>query len=148
LLVGTLILFVLTLIAMYWFRYTCQLIMRTQTAKDYSRVVAEANGLTFLENRRRIDRESSDTLDHIQKSLHRDYELLCSLLRHTTTAGCGSNTFQRLLLRADYMVFRSIYPVARVSSGSLARYALIEMTSVVRYLAHCMGERAAVFYRA
>lgn len=147
-LVGTLILFVLTLTAMYWFRYTCLVILRTQTAKDYSRIVAEANGLTFLENGRRIERESRDTLDHIQRSLHRDYELLCSLLRHTTTAGRGSNTFQRLLLRADYFVLRTIYPIARVGSNSLTRYALIEMSSVVRYLAHCMGERAAVFYRA
>lgn len=147
-LVGTLILFVLTLMAMYWFRYTCLLILRTQAAKDYSRVVAEANGLTFLENRRKLEREGRDALDHIQQALHRDYELVCSLLSHTAASSRGSNSFQRLVLRVDYLVMRSIYPVARMGSRSLARYALMEMASVVSYLAHCMGERAAAFYRA
>jgi hypothetical protein len=148
LLVGTLILFVLTLIAMYWFRYTCLVILRTQTAKDYSKVVAEANGLTFLETRGKLEREGRDTLDNIQQSLHRDYELVCSLLQHTSAPGSGSSAFQRVLLRFDYFVMRSLYPVARVGSRSLARYALIEMASVVSYLAHCMGERGAAFYRA
>ncbi len=137
-----------TLIAIYWFRYTCLVILRRQAVKDYSRVVAEANGLTFLESRNKIEREGYDTLDSIQRSLHRDYELVCSLLRHTAVCGRGANTFQRLVLRADYYLFRSIYPVARVSSGTLARYALIEMASVVSYLAHCMGERATAPSRA
>lgn len=146
--VGTLILFALTPVVMYSLHCMCLGILRTQTAKDYSRIVAEANGLTFLESRRRLEREGREALDNIQQSLHRDYELLCNLLRHTTAFGSGSSSFQRVLLRVDYLVLRSLYLVARVGSRSLARYALIEMARVVSFLAHCMGERAAAFYRA
>ncbi len=146
-LVGTLILFFCTLTLMYWFRYTCQLILRTRGQKDYSEVVAEANGLSFLENRRRLQSETRDALDTIQRSLHRDYELVCCLLRHSS-GGRENRTFQQILLRVDYLILRTLYCFARLGSGRLARYALLEMANVVGYLAHSMGERAALLTRA
>ena len=37
-----------TALFVYWFRYTCVLILRTRDARDYAQHVAEVNHLTFL----------------------------------------------------------------------------------------------------
>jgi hypothetical protein len=124
------------------------LILTSRTARSYAREVAAANGLSFPDARKRLESHDRETQDALRTALHRDYRLLCCLLRHSTGFGLTQNRFEHLLLRADYVLLRSLFPLVRVGSTQLARKALLEMASVVSYLAHAMGERSAVAARA
>jgi len=46
------------LLLAYWFRYTCLLILRSNTAKDYAASAATANGFTFGEVRSKLLEEA------------------------------------------------------------------------------------------
>jgi hypothetical protein len=146
-LTGTLILFVGTLSGLYWLRYICHAITRTTYPKDFATAVADANGLQFPESLRKLQSESWETLDSIERSLLRDYRLVCSLLEHTTAFSRQDRIFQVTLLRADYLLMRIVYRLARVTSAPLARLMLGEMAQIVRALAHSMGERTAASSR-
>ncbi len=47
-----LIIVVSTVLLIYWFRYTCLLMLRTQTARDYASGLAAANRLMYPERSR------------------------------------------------------------------------------------------------
>lgn len=133
---------------LYWFRYTCLLILSTRRVRNYTRVVAEANGLNFLQTRTDLATVDSGGLDQLHQSLDRDYELITYLLRHAGSYNAGGQTFEQFLLRLDYQLMRLWYRLVRSASNSLARRALFEMSSVVGHLANAMGERSAVSFRA
>ena len=48
-LVSVLIIAVSTVMFLYWFRYTCELILSTRSATSYVAGVAQANGLNWVE---------------------------------------------------------------------------------------------------
>lgn len=135
-------------LAMYWFRYTCALILSNRTAKDYAQAVAEANGLSFPEASALLRAGNRATLDELHATLQRDYEFLCCLLRHSTSYGIARNRYQQVILRADYLMLSTVFPIIRAGSADLAGEALLEMAGVVSYLAHSMGERSAILARA
>ena len=44
-----------SILFVYWFRYTCLLILNTKTAQDFARQVAATNQLSFPDVQRHID---------------------------------------------------------------------------------------------
>ena len=140
---STLILIASAILFVYWFRYTCLLILSTRTARDYSRAVVEANGLSFQSVRNQLDEtpDHVEAMDQVRASLDRDYQLVTYLLEHAVGCRPEGQEFEEWMLRLNYRIMRFAYSGVRRLSGAAARRVLLEMTSVINYLANAMGER-------
>jgi hypothetical protein len=138
-----------TALLIYWFRYTCLLILGTRTGKDYAAGVAAANDLNFpgvLANV--VSAETPRQLKALEQSLERDYRLLTYLLAHTVGANLGGITLEQRLLMLDFRLMRLLFGLTRAFAPSRARAAVLEMTEVLNHLANAMGERVQVSSRA
>jgi hypothetical protein len=130
---------------LYWFRYTCVLILNTKTARDYTTAVAQANQLEFPAVQVMLaEVQAAHGMESARVSLERDYHLLISLLQHASSFQLGSMTLEQRMLMVDYQVMRLWFRVAsQFSKTSQARQALVEMADIVSHFANAMGERTA-----
>ena len=128
----------------YWFRYTCVLILRSKTPQDYSDQVVAANQLSYpaVEEQLR-GAQSSAEFDTLVGSLQRDYRLLSYLLSHAAGMDIGGCTLEQRMLMIDFRIMQVWYAVTRRCAVGQAREALQEMAQVLHNLANAMGERAA-----
>lgn len=126
---------------LYWFRYTCLLILMAQTAQDHAEQVAAANQLRFLHLQRQLDAAMPADMDRICQALQRDFEVVAYLFRHASEFA-GGGTLETLMLRADYGVMHGCYRLAKVFAPTRARGPLHEMCDIVNYFANALGERA------
>lgn len=128
----------------YWFRYTCLLILSAQNSRNYAPQVATANQLSFIDVRSELMQETpASPLEKLHRSLDRDYRVLTYLLEHAACDSAGRSIEERILM-LDYQIMRAWYWMTRGLSTGMARRALLEQTSVVNHLANAMGERLAV----
>ncbi len=125
----------------YWFRYTCLLILSARTSRDYAAPVAVANQLGFLEVQSALRQESD--LDRLKDMLDRDYRVLTYLLKNAANPSRGENAVENRMLEIDYRVMRVWYSMTRRISPSAAMKALEEMSQVIEHFANAMGERSA-----
>ena len=132
-----------TALFVYWFRYTCVLILRTRDARDYAQHVAEVNHLTFLTAQQQLAdaQDKKESFDKLHESLDRDYRVVSYLLRHAGTQ--SGQSIEELMLRLDYQIMRTCYYVSRPFSVSARRF-LVERASIISHLANAMGERVAI----
>jgi hypothetical protein len=135
----------------YWFRYTCLLILNEKNSKDYAEQIASANQLSFLETLSLLSGQpgtapSPDfptSLDRLHSSLNRDYRMLTYLLRHAESYYAGGQSLEQRLLRLDYQVMRWAYWLMRGLSKPLAQATLRERASILSHFANEMGQRVA-----
>lgn len=121
----------------YWFRYSCLLLLRSQTER--------ARG--FQDNRLGLSNASENclaesNLDSLHVSLERDYRLLTYLIHHA--ARLGTQSLEDRILMVDYKLMRAWYRVTRVAAPAQARSALLEMAQVVSCLSYKIGEQAGL----
>jgi len=141
-LASVLIIAVSLVLLLYWFRYTCLLLLQTNPVTHYAGQVARANRLGFLEVQSALKSGVGDpALDQLHSALENDYRILLYLLQHST--GLDIPALEQRMLAADYRVMRAWYRLARRSSPEGARHALLEMSSVLAYFSQKMGERVA-----
>jgi len=75
--ISTIMIVVSTGLLIYWFRYSCRLILNAKPAHDYTEQVAAANDLRFLDIQQDLPFvRGRRQLDNLQKSLERDYRVL------------------------------------------------------------------------
>jgi hypothetical protein len=129
---GSILLFV------YWFRYTCLLILSTKTARDYAGEVAAANDLSFLEVQELLRDSGPVELDQLNASLERDFALLSNLQQQSEVEGIEDG-----MLKMNYTVYRFLFKTVGRFSPDMARKALDEMSGVISHFANALGERAA-----
>jgi len=134
-LAGILIIFVSAALLLYWFRYTCVLLLRDEAAQQYS-----GSQFSFREVQSRLS--AGEILDPLHAALQRDYQVLTFLLQHAS--GLGLESLEDRLLVLDYELMRMWYRVTSLAAPSQARKALSEMASVIAVLAGKMGERAGM----
>lgn len=127
------------LLFLYWLRYTVLLVISSQIGKDYSRQVARANQLSFVEARSTLTARQAASLEKVNQSLDRDYRILTCLLRYSG----GSKASLHALLRAHYAIIRFFYQLTSQLCPPLCRVLLLEKTSILRHFANAMGERTA-----
>jgi hypothetical protein len=130
---------------LYWFRYTCLMILNTKTVKDYTAQIATANQLEFptIQSQLRMGYATTH-LDTLHASLDRDYRLVTGLLQHAAQFQVGGVNIEQRMLMIDYKVMKVWYSAARhFSKGSHAMQALQEMSEIVAHFANTMGERAS-----
>ena len=132
-----LIIAVSVVLLIYWFRYSCIMLLRdaaehaTGNALDQIRV---------QELRERLRNEPD--LDPLHVAIQRDYQLLSYLLQNAS--GLELNAIEDRLLLWDYKLMRCWYRVTRTIAPEQAREALSEMATVLSVLSGKIGERAGV----
>jgi hypothetical protein len=130
-----------TVMFLYWFRYTCLLLVQRGSA-EHALAVASTIRLSFPEVQAALQSQShTATLDHLHKSLENDYELLMGVL---SQAAGSSESVERRILALDYKVMQAWYKMTRTSTNlGQAKRALSEMSSILGYFAAEIGENAA-----
>ena len=126
---------------LYWFRYSCLLLLAQKGCAQYALQVASNIQLSFPDVQATLrTKASSAALERLRERLDQDYQLLTELLRHP-----GSDSIEHRLLRFDYQVMRVWYQLTRTSRNPLqARNALGEMSSILGYFAGEIGANAAL----
>lgn len=120
----------------YWFRYSCILLLR-----NFSAEASPADSrFSFAQVRERL--EGAPELDPLRQSLDRDYRMISYLLQHAPDLGLQS--IEDRLLVLDYRVMRCYYLATRVMAPPQARRALAEMAQVLGILAQKIGEQAGL----
>jgi hypothetical protein len=137
-----LIILISAALLLYWFRYTCVLILRTRTGKDRAVEMATANGLRFHQIQGRSVREAPFAeLPALQKALESDYRLLAYLFEHTAGLEVGGVTLEQRMLMLDFKAMRLVCALSRWVGIDHTRAALEEMSSILNYMANAMGDR-------
>jgi hypothetical protein len=125
---------------LYWFRYTCILLIRNGAEEVRAASVAVQNNFNFGDVQTRL--VTASELGPLHRSLQRDYQVLTYLVRHAS--GLELATFEERLLVWDYQLMQLWYTVTRTAAPDKAREALAEMATVLSILAGRIGQRAGV----
>jgi hypothetical protein len=120
----------------YWFRYSCILLLRNR-ADQPAGVAAER--FNYADVRQQL--QSALELDPLHHSLERDYRVLTYLLEHA--AGLELEQLEYRLLVLDYKVMQGWYRLTKWVAPRQARRALAEMAEVLGALVGRIGEQAA-----
>lgn len=136
----SLIIFFSVVLFVYWFRYSCLLILQTRAS---SAVQISASRLSFpaVQARLRNQEAGLETLDQLQRDLINDYRVVCFLLQ--CSAESGVDPIERRMLMLDYWIMRAWYSTARRAAPPQARQALEEISNIVSYFAYSVGRYAA-----
>lgn len=127
----------------YWFRYSCLLILRTQTAEDYSGEVCRANGLSFDLVKGQIEKNSNPNLIELYRSLERDYRVVSQLLYQISGSAQSENILETKLLRANFRVTQAWFRVSHVLGLRSSVSALQEMAETIGHFANSFGQQNA-----
>jgi hypothetical protein len=137
----SLIIFFSVVLFVYWFRYSCLLILQNRVSTG----VQYANGpnLSFpaVQERLKSDENGVHLLDQLHRDLSNDYRILCFLLR--CSAESGLDPIERRMLMLDYWMMQAWYGIARRAALPQARKALEEMSHIVSYFAYSVGRHSA-----
>jgi len=128
--------FSLALLA-YWFRYSCLLILHTQTAENYSEAVCRANGLSFDLVKGHIEAGQSPDLASLYKTLERDYAVVNQLLDQV--AG-QEILLETKLLRLNFKMTQAWFRVSQSLGLKAPVAALEEMADTIAHFANSFGE--------
>jgi hypothetical protein len=128
------------ILLVYWFRYSCILVLRAYTERAVSASAASDIRFCFADVQARL--KTAPALDPLHLALQRDREILIYLLQHA--AGLSLDSFEDRLLELDYKVMQVWYSLTRIAAPQQARRALYEMASILNVLAQKMGEQAGV----
>lgn len=121
----------------YWFRYSCILLLRNCSEEADG---AADSRFGFPQVQEQL--KSSPELDPLWRSLDRDYRMISYLLQHAPALGLPS--FEDRVLVLDYKIMEYWYRFARSAAPQQARNALSEMASVLHVLAFRIGQQAGV----
>jgi hypothetical protein len=135
-LASILIILISFVLLVYWFRYSCILLLRGH-AKRPSAAISGDN-FNFRTVRERIGVELD--LDPLHRALQRDYKVMTFLLENA--AGLELSSFEDKLLLWDYRAMQLWYWVTKTAAPQQARQALSEMASVLSVLGSKIHERA------
>jgi hypothetical protein len=136
-----LIIVISSVLLVYWFRYTCMLILGRNYCADYALKVASTIRLNFPQAETTLQTERrAYALDHIYESLENDYRILTDLLGDAA----GQNSIERRFLTMDFKMMRIWYGLTKTSRNlPRSRNALSEMSSILGYFAAEIAQSGA-----
>jgi hypothetical protein len=123
------------ILLVYWFRYSCLLLLRNST------VDAEMFDQRFGFSAVREQLNAGASLDPLHQTLARDYRLLTYLIGHA--AGLNLTRLEDRLLVIDYKVMQYYFRITKSAAPAQARRALTEMATILEVLAQRIRENAA-----
>ncbi|MDR3704267.1 MAG: hypothetical protein P4L56_31755 [Candidatus Sulfopaludibacter sp.] len=121
----------------YWFRYSCLLLLRSSVPAE-SAILDQRFGFARVKEQL----QPGANLDALHQMLAHDYRLLTYLLEHA--AGLNLDSLEDRLLVVDYRVMQWYYRLTKTAAPEQARHALSEMAAVVGVLVQHMSEQAGV----
>lgn len=128
------------LLFVYWFRFTCLLILSAKTAQDYASSVVFVHHLSFPEIQVRLWEAASGEFDGLKDSLDRDYALVLQLMKQMEA---GKSGIEERMLSIHYFLTGVWYRTSARFSEKYGRQALEQMSQVVAHFANTIGEAAA-----
>lgn len=120
----------------YWFRYSCLLLLRRGT--EQTTALADRFNYASVQQGLKTGLE----LDPLHRSLDRDYRVLTYLMKHA--AGLEPEQLEYRLLVLDYKVMQSWYRLTKSAAPRQARRALGEMADVLSVLVGRIGEQTGI----
>jgi hypothetical protein len=124
----------------YWFRYSCILLLRSFSEQPESANSHSDSRFSFAHVREQL--KDGLELDPLHQALDRDYRMISYLLQHAPDLELQS--LEDRLLVLDYRVMRCYYRFTRTIAPLHARSALVEMATVLGILAQKIGEQAGL----
>ena len=140
-LASILIIIASTVLFVYWFRYTCLLVLAQKSSTEFTLKVASTIRLSFPQVEAALQAAPrTAALDRLHQGLENDFRILTVLLSQAT----GSDSIEHRILAIDYKVMQVWYKLTRTHGNLfLARQALSEMTSILGFFAEELGQSAA-----
>ena len=129
---------------LYWFRYSCVLLLRDYSERQGAAYPLQDERFSFGQVHEQL--KSDAELDPLHRSLDRDYQMISYLLRHAPDLGLQSIEDRMLVM--DYRVMRWYYRVTRSIAPLHARRAVAEMAAVLGMLAQRIGQQAGLHHEA
>ena len=123
----------------YWFRYSCVLLLRG-AAEQAELSAAQDNRFSVAQVMKRLKTEQE--LDPLQRSLDRDYHVLKYLIEHAADLELVS--IENRLLILDYKLMHCWFNLTRTLAPVHARKALTEMASVLVVLVRKMSPQSGI----
>lgn len=120
----------------YWFRYSCLLLLRGRAGQ------ADTFDQRFGFSRVQSELQAGGDLEILHRALEQDYHLVTYLIEHA--AGLSLPVLEDRLLVFDYKLMQLCYRVAKIAAPVQARRALGEMAAVVGVLVQHISEQASV----
>ena len=120
----------------YWFRYSCLLLLRNATAETESVFADERFCIGMVLER--VKTESN--LNALERALDRDYQLLSYLLKHAADLELASIENRMLIL--DYKLMRVCFRITRIVAPAQSRKALLEMATALSAVARQAGQQS------
>ena|SRR5438874_13085074 len=134
--VGLIVLFSVVLFV-YWFRYSCLLILQNRISSGVQQHVGAGLSFSAVQERLKGQESGIDLLDQLHRDLSNDYRIICFLLR--CAAENDVDAIERRLLMLDYWILQAWYALSRRAAPLQARKALEEMSHIVCYFASSVG---------
>jgi hypothetical protein len=120
-----------TVLLVYWFRYSCLLLLRGQ-AERAATAETRFSAADVLEKL-----QVGSPLEVVENSLNRDYQVFVYLVEHG--AGLRLNSLEDRMLVLDFRLMRWWYRLTRVAAPLQAREAVAEMALVLSILTGKLG---------
>jgi len=131
----------------YWFRYSCVLILNTKTLQSYAADVARTRELKFLRVQAALSRSEVESLEGLRVDLQQDYQKISSLLSVGVSRRADEDSdgyvLERAMLGMSFRWLNVQFKVASRFSERTARAALLEMSQIVEHHANAFGESLA-----
>ena len=128
----------------YWFRYSCVLILDSSWSDEQARRVAVRNELSFGSVEESLARaDTAQAMDRIKDRLDRDLDQVLALLSKCPGVQEAGHSLECRILMLDYRLMKAWFAFTRSTAGPKAQGALREMALVVGYLAGECGEPVA-----
>jgi len=141
LLASVLIIIASAVLFVYWFRYTCLLILAQRSSTEFALKVASTIRLSFPQVEAALQAAPrTAALDRLHQGLENDFRILTDLL----SQAAGSDSIEHRVLAIDYKIMQVSYRLTRTFGNLiLAKKALSEMSSILGYFAAELGQSAA-----
>lgn len=129
---------------LYWFRYSCLLILESRFEEDEAKPFAspEASVFALLEQRLAAASTPSE-LKHVRNTLDDDLRLIQRLTRDCQGDLAGFGSLESRLLLIDYRLMQFAFSFSQSFGLPKALSALREMSRIVGYLAAESGVNLA-----
>ncbi len=130
----------------YWFRYSCMLILNTKTVQSYAADIARSKDLSFMRVQQSLAVAEASSLEMLREDLQRDYQKISGLLSNgsgRSDEDADGYVLERAMLGMNFRWLNVQYKLASKHSERIARAALLEMSQIVEHHANAFGESLA-----
>jgi len=128
----------------YWFRYSCLLILESRLSEEEAKQSGENQDPTVAWLEVQLAHASTPVeLDRVRNSLDRDLRVVQNVARSCSELQVGGASLESRLLMIDYRMMQLWFAATRPFAGPKAQNALREMSRIVSYLAAESGVRLA-----